>query len=455
MKKNRFFSLIVLALAATMLLSACGTTPTETATQPATGEVTATGEENEQKTLNIANPKKALEAIPVASSDMSIDQLREIAANYMRLQTSIPWVPAKDYSYVMTTSGKNETFKQNVIYGGMPYTHNSGSLYAFLDFYDAETGVLNLPNASYIGEVIGNDCADAVFWGWARFSTTINFTLTRYMQQSKGALRVGSYTYDDSIKDFADYYTTTICKDNGEQTMFRSYAEIQMGDGFVMCNKGGQGHAIMAASKPVVVYNDDGTINPDQSYVFILEQHSNQVERPLSANNESIQNMIDGTVYEAKEVDFSSKNDSVVHNISGVDNKFTFTKLFKTGYLPITCAELRGTKAIEKATVSCEVQPEAAVDNDALNAIVVVSNYRVAKISTVITDADGKVVYETTSYNKDNNTNESVLTSMQVSVSKAAINRMKLDKNATYNVSITALVSSGETLPVYSGTYLV
>ena len=71
--------------------------------------------------------------------------------------------------------------------------------------------------------------------------------------------------------DVGSQGTDDVCAENGEQIMYQSYAAMQVGDGGITLWEE-NGHTNMCSVAPTVVYNDDGTINGDESWLCIIEQ---------------------------------------------------------------------------------------------------------------------------------------------------------------------------------------
>jgi len=126
---------------------------------------------------------------------------------------------------------------------------------------------------------LSNDCADAVSWAWSKVANSHTFTMTQNMTAQRGCLPVGEY------KTAADTYKKTrdIVKDNGEAVMFAAYACLQKADAVVTYN--GSGHAMMISCVQVV--ENDGTIDPEKSYVLVHEQFTTNHRKELTRKDDA------------------------------------------------------------------------------------------------------------------------------------------------------------------------
>ncbi len=111
----------------------------------------------------------AIDAIPVADSSMTSDQLRQICLDYFNLHLSFQWVPSEDLPVYPTGSTKlfleylqfytgssikefdqytGKAIKKGTIYAGIPYQNiSTGNIYRWMEYYDETTGVMDLKRA--------------------------------------------------------------------------------------------------------------------------------------------------------------------------------------------------------------------------------------------------------------------------------------------------------------------
>ncbi|MBQ3865535.1 MAG: hypothetical protein II776_01440 [Clostridia bacterium] len=426
--KRSFFPRCLSLLLAALLLTGCAPRlilpETVPETIPAEETVASKTEEEELPTAYEAGVKARLAALPVATDDMPVAERRKLCVDFARLQCSFQWTPTHTFR-VEYSRGVN-TFQKGVVYGGVPYAHTSSSIYAMMDIYDEETGALltePFVKGQSFTSYYGNDCADSIFWAWARVSSSIRYVLTTGMDPHAGCLKLGPYQYNEA-EGYFGVTTKGICQANGEQTMYRSYAMCQAADGIVMNNqsKGTGGHARMVSAQAVVVTAPDGTIDGDQSYLVCIEQRSSFTPTDFGGHYVQVQ--------------------------GGIDRKFSFASLFLEGYIPFQIGEVAGLLPVQKAAASLEGEPTAA----GLSEADLVSNYRIAKATFVLTNDRGEVVMDRFAYGSESWMYRMPLVSILHLRPAFALRDLE---PGSYHLKLTALVGSGETLTAYDGPFTV
>lgn len=317
-----------------------------------------------------------------SSTSATLSARRNMVEAEMREMMSVLWTPAETFTYYID-SASPVTLYAGRIYQGIPYTHGGSSGYAFLKYatnVDSK-GVYTLSDLtqealSYQTSTarIGNDCADAVFWAWGQVANSITFTSTKYMTESYGCLKVGNYAF--SAADYSGVKTAAVCEENGEQTMFDCYAQMQKGDGMVMITSSGAGHSVMTV-RVNVVYDADGMIDGEKSYATILEQTSTLEREQVGVYN----SQLGATVYCLEEL----------------DKQWSFNTLYEKGYLPITCKELVDSSATAKVSVSDSISSPGLSD---LFSGTLTGTYKISHVTITITDATGKTVQQATCFAK-------------------------------------------------------
>lgn len=285
---------------------------------------------------------------PVPEDPVLTDR-RKIAEAEMRRTMSMPIVYETDFNYPFMGGSRQMNLKAGQVYQGLPYTNGSGCAEAMLRHATVdEDGTYHV--TEFDGYLMGNDCADAIFWAWARVSNTITFRDTQEMTEDKGVLKVGEYENPDAVNE----RTKQICQQNGEQVMYAAYAQTRLADALVHRNDGA-GHAVMVAEASVS-YADDGTIDGNESYVIYHEQSI-----PCT-----------------------------------VDQKLSFKMLYLQGYLPVTIREFVDVnEPVEKAAVTDSVtQP----DVDTMLTGTITANYRMSDVYVEIKNTDGEAVQSARRY---------------------------------------------------------
>jgi hypothetical protein len=235
-----------------------------------------------------------------------------------------------------------------------------------MDYYNEETGVVDIKAATEVLKQFGNQCSIGSSWGWARVISSAQYTGTPSMVQKNGFLRLGPYTYEDALSSFQDGTNTVdIIAQNGEDVLMESYACLQPADGLVYYREAG--HVIMCSELPHVVRKADGTIDADESYVTIIEQAQKWLEMTSPLGDT-----------------FLSKQ--------SVDLKITFRKLLKEAYLPFTYAEFLGTYPIEET--QCQFSHQgSAITPEQLQCAYVTANFYIADVYAQLWDAQGKQIF--------------------------------------------------------------
>ena len=402
----------IVAVVLLVVLSACGNNMKLTA---------QTTEDGSAILQNIYAPLtwEKIKAIPVANDDMTEQELRQICLDAFRLQLTFGWTPNIETYY--HNSMHEKTFYPGEVYGGIPYNSRSfGNIYKWMYFYDEQTGVLDLSGGEATLAKICNQCTGGTLTGWSRVVNTADYYGTNEMTHNAGCLRVGPYTYSDTIMGFGQRDTYTICADNGALTMWESYAMLKPADGIVMySNYENNGHVCMVASVEVVRF-DDGKINGQESFITYMDQ--------WAVYSSAVQE--NGQPYEIQ---------------GRVDYKKSFQQVYDDGYLPFTFAELNKQDPVEKAEASITAGDDS-VKLSELTLAQIDCNYIMSDITVSVTDAQGKEVYR-----KD--TIISHMLMPKTTLLSTAISAKELEPYAdgAHTITISTWVNTGEKLVAYSG----
>ena len=374
---------------------------------------------------NVAEPLtwEKINASPVANDTMTEEELRQICLDTFRLQLTFGWTPSVTTDYNSGMSDK--TFYKGQVYGGPPYQSGRfGNIYKWMYFYDEENGMLDLTDGQDTLAKICNQCTGGAITGWGRVVNSMNFKDTGAINETSGCLRVGPYTYDESIKYFSQRDTYAICIDNGVVTMWESYAALKPADGIVNFKNSADGSSaghVRMVSAINVVRNSDGSVDGLKSTLTYLDQWAIYHEEMQS----------NGIPYEVE---------------GGVDVVMTFMDVYNNGYLPFTFAELIGTDPVEKAEASLNVTGDSVKVTDLARATIK-SNYIMSDITVSVTDASGKEVYH----------NDAILFATLMpyeGLMNVAAPKGELEKYAdgSHTVTVSTRVSTGEKIVAYQGT---
>lgn len=393
----------------------------------------ACGNNTEEPTQTTAAPKvktdvaepltwEKINAIPIANDSMTEDELRQICLDTFRLQLTFGWTPNVNTDYNSGMSDK--TFYAGKVYGGPPYQSGRfGNIYKWMYFYDEENGMLDLTGGQDTLAKICNQCTGGALTGWGRVVNSARYAGTNEITEANGCIRVGKYTYDESIKAYGVRDTYNICIDNGAAVLWDSYAELKPADGIVNYKNnddgGGAGHVRMVSAVNVV-RNSDGSVDGLKSTLTYLDQWAVYTEATQS----------NGVPYEVE---------------GGVDVVMTFMDVFNSGYLPFTFAELIGKDPVEKAEASLSISGDSVKASD-LSRATIKSNYIMSDITVSVTDSSGKEVYH-----KDDILFATLMP--YTGMMTAAASKTELEKYADgkHTVTVSTRVSTGEKLVAYTG----
>ena len=319
----------------------------------------------------------------LSPEEQILSDRRDVVEQYMRQNASVIWRAKEDMSYEI--EGKVYKIQEGCLYQGVPYTYAGGTMEAFLEFAGEpdEKGIYTVsgikPEAmSNGGETarIGNDCSSAVILAWSQVGANVTGIRTKQMTPKNGFIPVGDYKVDREIEEFVN--TKAIVLENGEETIYKAYAQAQKGDCLVF--RSGYGHALMVVSVDVV-YDADGNIDGDKSKVTILEQSRGHIQKNKHYEDETL--------------------GETVYVIGGVDIKYSFSILTKQGYIPVTCKELIDPAPVEEPVIT---DSETVFNKDTILAGEISSNWFIDAATLTITDSEGTVVQKATAsctrYNK-------------------------------------------------------
>lgn len=275
--------------------------------------------------------------------------MRKTIVDYMFAMGDLRWIPSKDLNFTSAYSdGTPVVYGKDVPHYGLPYTQKYGTLERMAHYLKEDDYVIeDLPSYSDAGDkdpantkegwdfYLGTDCSGAVFWSWARVCASVSFAYTGHMVPTKenqkdfGVLPVGNYTV--SCEN-----TEQVIAENDLNEIMEGYAKLRMADAIVM-RIPIHGHTRLVFRDPVVMRDEKGVIDPDESY---LPTHEQGVGKGSSGRDSTWQ----------------------------LNCRYTFRELSKN-YLPVTNREL-----LEGAPSPVKVWLEGKT---------VFSNYRI--ISTTVT----------------------------------------------------------------------
>ena len=370
-----------------------------------------------------------LRAIPKADKTMTTDELRKICYDYMGLQISFMYTPNVDFSYIVTSQKLPVIKEAGQLYAGFPYVCvGSGNLYRLAEYYNEETGVVDVSYALEDPRLFGNACTGAAASAWSRVISSSKLGYTFELNKMNNCIPVGPYTYPEDIKEFGNnqYNNMTclhICENNGEQVMYQSYAQAHLADGMV-----NRGHVRMFASEPKVVYKE-GTdeIDGEKSTVLYRDQGcytTGEWHKKLDAEG----------------------NEFVTQG--GLDVEVTFKQLYDKHYIPFTFKEFLGTEPVRKAKVITDL-PARQTSVEDICCATFRANYNISDIFFLVKDKDGNEVHR--SVYRHYHFTERELNMKEVAGAEAL---EKLEVKDGYTIEISCQLYNGDLLTAYTGKLL-
>lgn len=421
---KRFFSfLCILALVLPLCACSTGIAPIEETSPIKTTE--------EQEEMQTTTEEKTL----TPEEEKTLSDRREQVVAYMNQMASVLWRSDEEIVYTIKSgvspdevkngSGSPDrlTIQKGRLYRGLPYTYAGNGVPSFADFYSQrdEKGVATVSglvwqdlSGGFQEALIGNDCSTAVMQAWGQIgANSFTVTNTRYMSADQGYLPVGGYNVSKAELSA----TKNDCIRNGYKVMYASYAKLQKGDAVVQRNNGA-GHAMMVTGVHLVPMDD--SFDPNQSYITVTHQTRGKYSK------------------EAKY--YSEELNEDVYYWYGINDKYTFSKLFSSGYLPITCKELIDPAPLAELQITSK--PETITAENLLVGTIQ-SNQLMEKITAEIKNDKGEVVQSAFVYPTRLAKNAFECKAL-TEKGKGKIDPAALPKG-TYTFTLTVLLSDGTT----------
>ena len=304
---------------------------------------------------------------------------RQIVMAKMRSMGDIFWRATEDVKYRISSTARWVEFKAGRIYRGMPYAYARSDENTFLEFATGEPdekGIYNISGltTTHLGNGgtyarIGNDCSGSVNFSWSSVGAEITGShSSRYMIEANGYYKVGEYDYTPT-EDGRIGISKEIVAANGKEVMFEAYAKVQGGDALDTTAASG-GHVILVMGKHVV-YNADGSINGDLSYIHTLEQTPGPVSITVQKHswNEELQ--------------------EIVYDIY-IEKDLTFNQCYSSGYLPITVKVLTDATIDIRSNVEDSLTPDQYSYENLLKGSLTTS-HMISSVNITVTDDNGEV----------------------------------------------------------------
>ncbi len=390
-----------------------------------------------------------------------------------------------EYNYAVNSDGESYKFQLRTgrVYRGLPYSQGASGLDTFNLFVKEknENGISVMDtrfDTYYLHGapgLIGNAPDTALIYAWntvsysSRAQTAIHMVptngyyfvdgvkLPEYTKEEREAAAnkppipdpngklvgagVAGKLYHLIDDDSLSGDTAAIATFNGEQGMYAAYANAKKADGLVHASKKGSKDVLKAKMvvSVNVVKNPDGTIDGAASYMTVLAQTT-----------------------EIQEV-------QGVYCFGEVDKKYTFKELFDGAYVPMTVRELNdGSYDNGQAMVRDQYEYTSRQTGAYIYDGIINGSRRIIWVNTVITDAEGKELFNNTAFAERSD----ILVSAATESGRYTFNLAKLDDGqekitslgsdvisnsalgkGTFHYKVTAHMISGEDVVVRDYTY--
>ena len=214
------------------------------------------------------------------SFNVDFSNMAQTPIDHMKEQSNIYWTPATTFQYAnlegATGFVPNTKFEKGTIYKGVLYANTRATLADFEASLGSSTTktvggkkvtvyTLGEGNSNYNGTtdwnyVVGNHCSASMYHGYQKVS--------RLHASSRGNPNMKLLGLKDLYYGVSSY-TNSVAKLYGAEAMYESYALAKPGD--FMYRTAGGGHTRLVQSVNVV-RDSNGKIDPDKSYVLMIEQ---------------------------------------------------------------------------------------------------------------------------------------------------------------------------------------
>ncbi len=302
-------------------------------------------------------------------ADATVAERRRMAVKAMRDELTWPWTAAAPVRYSKKQAcARDYLLPTRQVFSGLPYTTASSSLFAWLECMDLETGVLENGQLPRVGYEMGNACAPSVGWGQSAVCPSVGAAIIgRRYTPANGYVILGNLRYPkelDSVWEYRQYSTRQIIADNGTEAAMEGLALALPGDALV-CSGDFPGTHVMMVTEPAhVVRREDGSIDPDASFLVIQDQRSK--EYPV--------------VQDAQRMSRRGRT----------HKELTFDYLTNYGFMAVSPKEWQENRHYVPAEAHLNT---GSLQLTKLSETVVFSNYRMAVLRLTVRDTEGRTLF--------------------------------------------------------------
>ena len=391
MKALKICFALLLTLTTVFSMAACG--EKQEGTPTAAAPVPETTEAKDYSTFAgiVADPKGWYEdfmALPIANDQMTEQELRQLCVDAFKANLSFEWTPNApiQYTFELLDRYSDVYLPTGIAYSGLMYatgvTNTSrGNIWKALDYYDVETGVLDVEAMGDLDNIIGtlsSACAAGVIMAYNRVSDNHGLKgMSSFNKEDANIVPVGPYTYGPHTYNYnfgSRTASNEIIAANGNEVMYESLALMLPADGLYSSSSW---HVMMCSQDPVVVRKADGKIDPFQSYMLICEQGA--------------------TGTKGDSLNYNQSNGVAMRPLGTIDKQYTFADLISKGYIPFTLKEFLGEEPVEEGKawvgkLTEELENGADIDVQTLFSKNLCSNYALCTMQVQVKAPDGTVL---------------------------------------------------------------
>ena len=381
------------------------------------------------------------------------EKLRQRVVDEMNAMGTVEWRLHNDLAHSCTCSlsSCHGVYNTTTLYYGIPYNHKGGSLERMYYIMDEEGYIkdwaYDLEAYDGFDLYMGNDCSTALAHAWWTVSNTTDFSRCTYEVPQRvtecntgtgldhsGVYPVGEYATDFTLT--GSKYTDQHLAATGEQGMYRSYAALRKGDGYVYIIPEG-GHTRMAVADAVVVLDQQGNIDPNYSFVMSTEQGSTTRADAGTNGNETGSNTV---------------------STWKVNYKYTFANMYYDWAIPVTCIELMTG---EMDTPECEMIDGVEGYYGMFNGVVK-GNFYLDSVDLEVKNSKGETVFfhtywTTADKRHDIGHNDALLRNYEDELDMVAfsvpLSKFQFEVGETYTYSVTGHLHTYDDFVVHESSF--
>ena len=327
-----------------------------------------------------------IDAPKVTSQQYDPKVLRNFVGEHLKKLTGYAWTCDEDVVTANYNGSSVDGQKFDVIYPtGIQYY---GPIYSRDTIYPLETLLEEVDANGKKKEVStkGMDCTGFMYDCISRISPNNGWLAYEGVMEDKYLVPVAPLT-----NDLYYWNTGTILGQFDEQTVFEAYGNTRTGDMIFSFPKAT--HVRMIAKKALVVRNNDGTINPDKSFVYFTDMAGSGQYTIQKGSETKTVALADGRKLSSSYAGWKVLQGACCR----VDNALSFRQALASEYAPYTLTVYEtGMVDDELLQAVTPSTPTNVVENGFY--VGLTSNYRMIYVEGQILDESGKVLFSHRDY---------------------------------------------------------